>query len=67
MLRRSIKVCKNGLGCRGAHQALAESITKHGAAAEAAVVTEAIELYQKGATLLPDHYETYYQLGRHGS
>ena len=64
MLRRSIKMCKNGIGCRGAHQALAESITKHGGATEAAVVAEAIELYQKGSMLLPDHYETYYQLGR---
>ena len=64
-LRRALKRCKGrDEACKGAHQTLAESITR-GGASDAATVAEAVKLYKKGAALLPDSYETYYQLGRH--
>ena len=66
MLRRAIKLCRKGdSSCRGAHQALAQSLTREPlAGSDSNVIGEAIKLYNKGAALMPDDYETYYQLGR---
>jgi len=69
MLRRAIKLCKtNEDWCKGVHQTLAQSLTnspsgRHGEASPAAA-KEALKLYQKGTALMPDDYETYYQIGR---
>lgn len=66
-LRRAIKQCKGKKAdmCRGAHQLLARSITRDNTATDAATVSEAVKLLKTGSRLIPDDYETRYQLGRH--
>ena len=68
--RDALEVCgEEGEWCKGTHQAFAQSMVVDNQGnlktdVDPADVKEAIELYERGAELMPDSFETYSKLGR---